>query len=86
MLTLDQLSQILVQCAGENESIQLDDQILDRDFTELGYDSLALLETSAQLKRQFGIDIADEDIGELTTPRLMLKHANELVAAKEQSA
>jgi act minimal PKS acyl carrier protein len=80
MLTFEQLHQTLVDCAGEDEDVVLGPDSLDRDFADLGYDSLALLETSAQLKSRYGIDISEDTIRDLRTPRALLDHANALPA------
>lgn len=76
-ITLEALRAILVECAGEDESGGLDGDILDTPFVELGYDSLALIETAARLKRQFGVDIPDDRVTELDTPRKMLKFVDD---------
>ncbi|MCO1575098.1 acyl carrier protein [Crossiella sp. SN42] len=76
MLTLDQLREVLTQCAGADEGVNLDGDILDQDFLELGYDSLALIETTAELRRRFGIEIPEDLVNELETPRAMLDYVN----------
>jgi act minimal PKS acyl carrier protein len=71
-MTIDDLRKILIECAGEDESVGLHGDILDIPFTELGYDSLALMETASRIKREFGVEIADEDIAVVDTPRVLL--------------
>ena len=55
--TLDDLRRILRACAGEAESIDLDGDIVDIPFDELGYDSLALLELASRVEREYGAAI-----------------------------
>ncbi|BCK72920.1 actinorhodin polyketide synthase acyl carrier protein [Streptomyces libani subsp. rufus] len=82
MLTLEQLRLVLAECAGEDlENLPLDD-INDRTFEDLGYDSLVLLETSAQLKHRCGTDIPEDVIRDLKTPRAVLEYVNASAAAE----
>ncbi|GAB3497753.1 acyl carrier protein [Amycolatopsis cihanbeyliensis] len=76
-MTIDDLRRILAECAGEDENGDLGGDILDRPFADLGYDSLALMETAARITREFGVTIADDDVIGLSTPRELL----DLVAA-----
>lgn len=80
-VTIEQLKDIMRVAAGEDESIDLNGDILDTPFMDLGYDSLALLETAARLKRDHGVAIADEDLHSLETPRALLDHVNARLAA-----
>ncbi|BAL90264.1 putative acyl carrier protein [Actinoplanes missouriensis 431] len=72
-MTIDDLRRILTECAGEDESVNLSGDILDTPFTDLGYDSLALIETAARIKQDFGIEIPDEQVATILTPRMMLE-------------
>jgi len=74
--TLDDLRTIMRACAGEAESIDLEDDILDMSFEELGYDSIALLETAGRIERSTGIAIADNDLTILGTPRALVDLVN----------
>ena len=75
VLNSDGLFQVLVDCAGEGEA-KLTDEALDTPFEDLGYDSLALMEAAARLKQITGVQIEDDTITELTTPRDMLDAVN----------
>lgn len=72
-MTIDDLRRILTECAGMDESVNLDGDILDTPFATLGYDSLALMETASRIKEEFGITISDEEIAVVETPRLLLE-------------
>lgn len=76
MLSIDQFLQILSECSGDEQAVAQGDDILDREFEVLGYDSLVLLETSAQLKHRYGIDISEDVIQDLKTPRAVLEYVN----------
>lgn len=75
-MTLDDLRRLLIECAGETDDDSLSGDILDEDFTSLGYDSLAMMETAARITTEYGVHIADERIAELTTPRAVLDLVN----------
>jgi act minimal PKS acyl carrier protein len=76
-ITLTELREILTECAGEDESVDLGGEIMDTPFAELGYDSLALIETAARIKQRFGVAIEDDEVAELETPREIISVVNE---------
>ncbi|MFD0468421.1 acyl carrier protein [Nonomuraea thailandensis] len=53
-LTLDDLRHLMRISAGEDESIDLEGDIIDLGFRDLGYDSLAVLELASRLERDWG--------------------------------
>jgi minimal PKS acyl carrier protein len=73
-MTIDDLRRVLVECAGEGDGLSGD--IHDRAFDELGYDSLALMETAARIAAEYGVAIPDEVVAELKTPREVLDLVN----------
>ncbi|MFD8495381.1 phosphopantetheine-binding protein [Amycolatopsis sp. NPDC059657] len=75
-LTLDSLKRILRDGAGTDEAVDLDGDILDTEFNELGYDSLALLETVARITREYRIPLDDDAATAAKTPRELLALAN----------
>jgi minimal PKS acyl carrier protein len=74
--TIEELKTVLRACAGEEESVDLDGQILDTEFEDLGYDSLALLEASGRIEREYGIALGDEALNDAPTPRALLEIVN----------
>lgn len=74
--TLDDLRSIMRGSAGEDESVNLDGAIADSSFTDLGYDSLAVLEIMSQLAQRYGIRIPEEDAAELVTPAQAVTYVN----------
>jgi act minimal PKS acyl carrier protein len=68
-LDLDQLRTVMRQCAGVDEAMSLDGDILDVPYEHLGYDSLAVLAIGAQLEDRLGIRLPDEALQLLKTPR-----------------
>jgi minimal PKS acyl carrier protein len=78
-MTIDDLRTILINCAGCDDTLRGD--IADASFDELGYDSLALIDTAAMLKREYGVVIPDEQLIELRSPGELLGLINERLAA-----
>ncbi|MFI9812619.1 acyl carrier protein [Saccharothrix variisporea] len=76
-ITIDDLKRILRDAAGADEGVDLDGDILDAEFAELGYDSLALLETASRITREYGIKLDDDAAVGATTPRELLKVIND---------
>jgi act minimal PKS acyl carrier protein len=75
-MTLDDLRRVLIECAGETDADSLSGDIHDREFDDLGYDSLALMETAARISSEYGVRIPDDQIVELRTPREVLALVN----------
>ncbi|MFB8028032.1 MULTISPECIES: acyl carrier protein [unclassified Streptomyces] len=76
MMTAEDLKRIMREGAGQDEGVDLDGDITDVPFTDLGYDSLALLETVSRVEREFGGPIADEIVGVARTPGEFLRLVN----------
>lgn len=72
--TLETLTRILHEAAGPGEGSG--DDILDTGFEELGYDSLALLETVAFFERDYGVLLDDDATLAARTPRALLELVN----------
>jgi minimal PKS acyl carrier protein len=77
---LDRLREVMREC-GVDDSVDLETDILDRPFADLGYDSLAVLQIITVVSRESGVRIADDLIDELRTPRHMLDFVNALPAS-----
>jgi minimal PKS acyl carrier protein len=76
LIILRELEDIMRKCAGEDESTQSLEQAPDLPFDELGYDSLALLETLSRIKRDYGVEISEDDFGEVKTPQELVDLVN----------
>ncbi len=73
------LRRILTACAGEDESISLSGDYLDLEFTDLGYDSLALMEIAARINQEYAVAVSEDEMTELATPRAVLDRVNDLM-------
>jgi act minimal PKS acyl carrier protein len=79
-ITIEDLTRILSKCAGQDEAVNLSGNIMDTSLGELGYDSLALLETASQIEREYGVSLPDDVVGECETPGDMLAAVNKRLA------
>jgi act minimal PKS acyl carrier protein len=67
---------MLRESAGEEEGIDLDGDVIDTPFMDLGYDSLALLQVIGQIQREYGIEIPDDAVVDAETPGALLALIN----------
>jgi minimal PKS acyl carrier protein len=79
--TMADLVRIMRAAAGEDESVCLDGSILDVPFSDLGYDSLAVMETSSRVEREFGLSLPEEAMGSIDTPKEFIDFVNGRLAA-----
>jgi acyl carrier protein len=82
-LTIEDFKRIMRSCAGEVESLDHGADILDTSFTHLGYDSLALLEAAALIRREYGVALVDEDLDVHETPRVFLGKVNGVLLSQQ---
>lgn len=75
-VTLADLTRMLRESAGEEEGVDLDGDVIDTPFIELGYDSLALLQVIGQIQREYGIEIPDDAVVDAETPGALLALIN----------
>jgi minimal PKS acyl carrier protein len=80
--TVTDLTRIMRAAAGEDEALDLDDNILELSFAELGYDSLAVMETSSRVEREFGVVLPEEEMADIETPKEFVAFVNNLLTAK----
>jgi minimal PKS acyl carrier protein len=71
-MTVARLMEIMQACAGGGEGVDPTSDLQDTTFTDLGYDSLALLETASRIERECGVRLADGEVTEARTPRELL--------------
>ncbi|WP_329297169.1 acyl carrier protein [Streptomyces sp. NBC_00659] len=81
-LELTDLITLLRECAGEEEGVDLDGDILDVPFAELGYDSLAVLQTTGRIERDFEVLLDEEAVDEAETPRVYLELINRALSER----
>jgi act minimal PKS acyl carrier protein len=69
------------RAAGEDEAIDLDGGIGGTAFADLGYDSLAVMETASLVGRELGINLPDEIMAEVETPKEFVDLVNRTLSA-----
>ncbi|WP_433632820.1 acyl carrier protein [Nocardia sp. CA-120079] len=72
-MTITELRRILVECAGGDD---IAEDIAGHDFEQLGYDSLALIETASRIQRDFGVLIPEEQLIDVKTPQELIDIVN----------
>lgn len=71
--TLSELLRLLADSAGIPEGVDLEaEDVVDTPFYRLGYDSLALLQVTGRLKREYGLMLPDTIVADAPTPRALL--------------
>ncbi|MEU8120489.1 acyl carrier protein [Spirillospora sp. NPDC049024] len=80
-ITLTDLVTVLRACAGEADGVDLGGDIADREFADLGYDSVALMEVSARMAERFGLELDEDALSDPATPAEMLSRLNRAAAA-----
>ena len=83
-LTLDELRTILRTSGGVEEGVDLDGDIADATFEELGYDSLALLEASTNIERTFGVRLDDPTFRDTATPKALMAVVNSQLVPQDR--
>jgi act minimal PKS acyl carrier protein len=76
-ISFDDLCRIIAVSAGVDDGVQLTDDKIDTPLCELGYDSLALLETVSRLEREYGITLDESAASADVTARELLACVNE---------
>lgn len=77
-LDLGDLRRMLAESAGVSQDVDIEGDIVDAEFPELGYDSIAIMEIATRITSEYGIAIDDEALLEARTPRLLLALVNRL--------
>ncbi|HEY9523952.1 MAG TPA: phosphopantetheine-binding protein [Thermopolyspora sp.] len=84
MFTLDDVRRIMRSCAGVPDAVDLNSDIADVPFADMGYDSLAMLEMAAHVQQEFGIRIPDDAVEEMKTPQEAVDYVNRRFAGELQ--
>jgi act minimal PKS acyl carrier protein len=76
ILVLAELRRLLTEGAGVSQGVDMDGDIADASFADLGYDSIAVMEIASRITSTYGVPIEDEALAGATTPRLLLDLVN----------
>lgn len=77
-LTLENLKQLMQSC-GVDEGTDLNGDIAESSFEELGYDSLALLDIIAQIENEYDLKLSEEDLDKMQTPGQLIDFVNNML-------
>ncbi|MER6567952.1 acyl carrier protein [Streptomyces sp. NPDC001093] len=61
---------------AEEIGLDLEGDFLDKPFTDLAFDSLAVLELVTHIQQDFHLAISDDAVADFTTPRDVLDYVN----------
>jgi act minimal PKS acyl carrier protein len=71
-ITFDDLTRIITVSAGIDDATQLTAGTMDVPLCDLGYDSLALLETVSRIEREYGLTLDESAASaDLTAAQLL---------------
>ncbi|MEV4316691.1 acyl carrier protein [Actinocrispum sp. NPDC049592] len=85
-ITMADLKRALEEGSGVDEGVDLDRDLGTSAFADLGYDSLAVLETGLRLSRENDVDIDDSIFMDLDTPQQLLDAVNEALERRRQAS
>ncbi|GAA3428002.1 acyl carrier protein [Streptosporangium sandarakinum] len=78
--TLDDLRECMLLAVGYDESIDLEQDILDEPMGDLGFDSLAVMNVAREIEARYPVRVPDESLDEtMATPRRTLDYINGLL-------
>jgi minimal PKS acyl carrier protein len=80
--TIEDLKRLMRECAGEDEQLNLDGEVLDRTFEDLGYDSLAVMEVTSRAERELKVSLPEDAIADVLTPRDYVSFVNKRLVGK----
>ncbi|WP_369032442.1 MULTISPECIES: acyl carrier protein [Streptomyces] len=73
---------LLRSSGGDSETHDLNGDVLDIGFAELGYDSLALLQVTGIVERDSGVALDGESLDEAETPRQYIEAVNRALSSQ----
>jgi act minimal PKS acyl carrier protein len=82
-LDIKDLVVLLRTNAGDSDTFDLDGDVLDVPFDELNYDSLALLQVTGAIERDYDVALDEEALEEAQTPRRYLEVVNQVLASAQ---
>ncbi|MEW1639548.1 phosphopantetheine-binding protein [Streptomyces sp. NPDC093801] len=81
-LELTDLTRILRIWGGEEECVELTEDVQDLYWDELGYDSLSVLQTTGSIERKFDVLLDGELLERGDTPRRFLELVNRVLGSR----
>ncbi|WP_137233324.1 acyl carrier protein [Streptomyces sp. BPSDS2] len=72
----------LLRSSGGSENQDLNSDVLDVGFAELGYDSLSLLQVTGIIERDSGVTLDEQALDEAETPRQYIAAVNQALSTQ----
>lgn len=85
-ITLEDLIEVMRDCAGEDENLTANDVVANTDFDELGYDSLALMAASTMVEKKYSVTIGEDELARTRTLASFVDLVNRKVALRETAS
>lgn len=79
-IALQDLIGIMREAAGEDDPATLSGDILDTPFDDLGYDSIAMLETASRIQVEYQVRLSDDSLFGAESPRQLIDLVNGTLA------
>lgn len=86
LITMDDVKRALQEGSGVEDGVDLDRDLTVKTFSDMGYDSLAVLETGLRLGRENDVHVDDEVFIDLETPQQLLDKLNGALATRKAVA
>ncbi|WP_298181177.1 acyl carrier protein [Saccharomonospora sp.] len=83
--SIEDLNRLLASGATAGGDSEITDSSLAEEFTELGYDSLALLELVSKVEREYGLKLPEDALENMLTPRSTVDYISARLAEKEEA-
>jgi act minimal PKS acyl carrier protein len=80
-MTVPALMEILDRAGGGAESLDLSTDVSEVDLEELGYESLAILETAGVIEREYGVTLDEAALFDARTPQGLVAVVNDALAS-----
>ncbi|MFD8980028.1 phosphopantetheine-binding protein [Streptomyces sp. NPDC059564] len=81
-LGLTDLTRILRVWGGEEDCVEVTEDVQDLYWMELGYDSLSVLQTIGSIERKYDVLLDGELLELADTPRRFLRLVNEVLGSR----
>ncbi|ATZ29819.1 phosphopantetheine-binding protein [Streptomyces lavendulae] len=85
-LELTELARILRIWGGEDDCVELSEDVQDLYWIELGYDSLSLLQATGSIERKYDVLLDGELLELADTPRSFLRCVNQVLRGRATAA
>ena len=79
LFTFDELTTYLRAAVGDDDAVDLGGDIVDVPFTDLGFDSLALIDTVSKIELRYRVSLP-EDAAAAATPGELLRLVQQALA------